>query len=328
MKICFIDPTNIEYSFKDINDPKIRGAESIFINLSKTLSENGNQIFIFSNCKDEYLSQSYSWTNISKIHNFKNNFDIVISNNDTQILDIIDCKKKFVISHSVQSIEKSLRKKQFFSYFKNRPTYLLLGKYHQSKMSKVFSIFGSKIIDYGVDKIFEDKEILPYHNDKLSYFTSRQDRNLDILIDIWKNDIFEKKKNFTLHVTPINEDLRKYNIFNRSMLPRPDFINEISSARMIILPGHTAELYCLAALEALELCLPVVTMGIGSLSERVNHEFNGLISKNYKEFSNNIIELYENDTLWYRLRSNLIANRGKNSWFNAAKKFMEIVNNK
>jgi len=25
---------------------------------------------------------------------------------------------------------------------------------------------------------------------------------------------------------------------------------------------------------------------------------------------------------------NLIANRGKNSWFNAAKKFMEIVNNK
>ena len=112
------------------------------------------------------------------------------------------------------------------------------------------------------------------------------------------------------------------------MLPRPDFINEISSARMIILPGHTAELYCLAALEALELCLPVVTMGIGSLSERVNHGFNGLISKNYKEFSNNIIELYENDTLWYRLRSNLIANRGKNSWFNAAKKFMEIVNNK
>ena len=117
MKICFIDPTNIEYSFKDINDPKIRGAESIFINLSKTLSENGNQIFIFSNCKDEYLSQSYSWTNISKIHNFKNNFDIVISNNDTQILDIIDCKKKFVISHSVQSIEKSLRKKQFFLVF-------------------------------------------------------------------------------------------------------------------------------------------------------------------------------------------------------------------
>ena len=67
MKICFIDSTNIRYSFKDINDPKIRGAESIFINLSKTLSENGNQIFIFSNCKDEYLSQSYSWTNISKI---------------------------------------------------------------------------------------------------------------------------------------------------------------------------------------------------------------------------------------------------------------------
>ena len=34
-------------------------------------------------------------------------------------------------------------------YLKNKPTYLLLGKYHESKMSKLFSIYGTKTIEYG-----------------------------------------------------------------------------------------------------------------------------------------------------------------------------------
>ena len=40
------------------------------------------------------------------------------------------------------------------SYLKNKPTYLLLGDYHKSKMSKLFSIYGTMIIDYGLDEIF------------------------------------------------------------------------------------------------------------------------------------------------------------------------------
>ena len=67
--------------------------------------------------------------------------------------------KKFVISHSIQSIEKALRKKQLFSYFRNKPKYLLLGNYHKSQMSKIFSIYGTDIIDYGVDNIFETTKI-------------------------------------------------------------------------------------------------------------------------------------------------------------------------
>ena len=48
---------------------------------------------------------------------------------------------------------------------------------------------------------------------------------------------------------------------------------------MLLVPGHKAELYCLAAEEARELCVPIVTMGIGSLYERVEHEKTGYIAK-------------------------------------------------
>ena len=327
MKICFVDTNKLEYSFEDINNQKLRGAESIFINLSKKLSERGLNIAVFSNCKKENLLKNYSWLNLNRINEFKNNFDIVISNNDTQILDKFNCKKKFVISHSILSIEKSLRKKQFFSYFKNKPKYLLLGNYHKSKMSKIFSIYGTDIINYGVDEIFENKKISNYNDNKISFFTSRQDRNLNILIEVWKENIFNKNFDYKLLITPIKENLEQYNIFNRKMLNKEAFIEQISKARMIILPGHKAELYCLSALEASELCIPVVTMGIGSLSERVEHNITGLISKNKHNFAKDILEMYQNDHMWNEIRNNLISKRGQNSWLKASKKFFEIINN-
>ena len=327
MKICFVDTIDINYSFEDINNYKIRGAETIFINLSKKLSENGLEIVVFNNCKKEISLNKYTWLKLDRINEYKNDFDIVISNNDTQILDKFNSKKKFVISHSILSIEKALRKKQLFSYLRNKPIYLLLGNYHKSQMSKIFSIYGTEIIDYGVDEIFETMKISNYKDNKLSFFTSRQDRNLDILVEVWKKNIFNKDLKYKLFITPIKKNLEHLNIFNRNMLNKEAFVKQISESRMIILPGHKAELYCLSALEAAELCIPIVTMGIGSLSERVEHNITGLISKNKNDFAKDILEMYQNDDMWNEIRNNLVSRRGQNSWTKAAKNFFKIINN-
>tara|TARA_B100001250_G_scaffold413563_1_gene448110 strand:- start:524 stop:1510 length:987 start_codon:yes stop_codon:yes gene_type:complete len=326
MKICFVDKTKSEYSFKDINSYEIRGAESILINFSKELSKMGHEVVVFNNCKDEYISNSYTWINLNKISNYKNSFDIVISNNETSCLSNFNCKKKFVISHSIQTIEKFIRQNQFFSYIKNKPIFLLIGKYHEKKMSKLFSIYGTRIIRYGVDEIFEKKELLTEIDNDLSYFTSRQDRNLDVLLNTWKENIISNRPASKLYITPIKDNLESSNIYNRKMLNRSDFINEIIKSRMIIIPGHKAELFCLSALEASELCIPIVTMGIGSLSERVEHGVTGLISKNKSEFAKNILEIYNNDDLWSEIRSNLKNRRGQNSWNLATINFFDTIN--
>ncbi len=328
MKICFVDVSKTDYSFKNLNDEYIRGAESIFINLSKNLSDIGCKVFVFNNTKYEFKSFNYNWFNLKQIKNYNNFFDVVISNNDTNILSKFKCKKKFVISHSILSIEKAIRKNQIFNYFINKPTYLLIGNYHKKNMSKIFSIFNSKVINYGVEKIFEEKKISnSFIDNKVAYFTSRQDRNLEYLIKTWKEFISPKKMNFKLYVTPLNEDLTKFNIYNRKMLSKNEYIDDLIKARMLILPGHKAELFCLSALEASELCIPIVTMGYGSLAERVEHGITGLIAKNSKEFSNFIIELFNNNKLWLDLRNNLILKRGKNSWESATYKFLDTIKN-
>ena len=119
-------------------------------------------------------------------------------------------------------------------------------------MSKIFSIFNSKVINYGVEKIFEEKKISnSFIDNKVAYFTSRQDRNLEYLIKTWKEFISPKRMNFRLYVTPLNEDLTKFNIYNRKMLSKNEYIDDLIKARMLILPGHKAELFCLSALKYL-----------------------------------------------------------------------------
>ena len=325
MKVCFVDKTEFQYNYQDINKPFIRGAENILINLSLCISELGHEVVVFNNCSKEYKSINYSWLNIKRIDHNNIYFDVAISNNDTRLLDKINSTKKFVISHSLLNIEKFIRKKQFKSYFKNKPIYLLLGKYHESKMSKLFAIYGTKTIDYGLDKVFIDKTVENNIENNLAMFTSRTDRNLDLLIDVWKSSIITKNNELKLYVTPVNNNLEKFGIFNRNFVDKNEFIKQLVKSRVILLPGHKAELYCLAASEAQELCLPIVTMGIGSLSERVEHYTTGLIAKNKKQFSDYIIEIFSNNELWLTFRNNLLSKRGQKTWFNATKNFLKII---
>ena len=56
---------------------------------------------------------------------------------------------------------------------------------------------------------------------------------------------------------------------------------DLIKSKVLLVPGHKAELYCIAAEEARELCIPIVTLGIGSLSERVEHGITGFVAKKY-----------------------------------------------
>ena len=79
----------------------------------------------------------------------------------------------------------------------------------------------------------------------------------------------------------------------RKLDDRSKLIEDLKKSRVCLIPGHKAELFCLVAEEAKELCVPIVTLGIGSLAERVAHEKSGLIAKNDLQFSEYIFELFQ-----------------------------------
>ena len=323
MKICLLDDVNIEYNTNSINSNIIRGAENVIINLSLELANLNHDVIVYNNCKENIKIKNVNWVNINNI-NDNPKFDLAISNNDIRLFDKVNANKKFLISHSIQSIEKFIRKGQLFSFIKHKPKLLLLSNYHKKNRNFFLRFFGSFIVDWAVDSIFLDCKLNLKINNNQAIFTSHVDRNLDLLVNIWKNKIFNSQNSKKLLITPINKDLTKYNIFNRKFSNKIDLLSDILNSRMFLIPGHKAELFCIAAEEARELCVPIVTLGIGCLKERVNHNETGFIANNINEFVDYANLLFNDNEIWLEMRKNLINLRGSKKWSATAEKLVEI----
>ena len=324
MKICFLDASNIPYTSADINSEKLRGAENAIINLSSELAKSGNKVYVYNSCLNNITLNNVHWINLNNI-NKDIVYDYAFTNNDMRLFNRVKAKHFFAFSHSIQSIEKFIRKRQLISYLKFKPKLILLGKYHNQTRNFLLKIFGKIDIQWAVDPIFINTKINDNLIENIGIFTSREDRNLNILIDIWKNKIFPKNNNIKLLATPSKLIDNNFNIFARNFGPKKLLINDLLKSKVALIPGHKSELFCIAAEEARELCVPIITLGIGSLSERVNHGITGLIAKNVNEFAQYTIDIFQDQKLWITLRNNLIKKRASKQWDIVAKDLINKI---
>ena len=313
MKICFLDNSPIPYTSNDLNSKNIRGGENAIIHLSNELSKLDNEIVVYNSFKDICTINGVKWSNIS--HANKNlTYDIAFTNNDIKLFDKIIAKKYVAFSHSIQSIEKFIRKGQLFSYLKYKPKIVLLGKYHKENRNYLLKLFGTINLEWAVDPLFLEAKLDENLIENRAIFTSRRDRNLDLLIKLWIKDIFPKNKSIKLYSTPSELIENDYNIFARNFEDKTTMVKDLLKSKVLLVPGHKGELYCIAAEEARELCIPIITLGIGSLSERVEHGITGFIAKDPEEFAHYTLKIFNDENLWKDLRNNLIKLRGSKKW--------------
>ena len=313
MKICFLDNSPIPYTTNDLNSKDIRGAESVLIHLSNELTKLDNKVVVFNNSLENKTINGVKWSNLNNVN--KNiTYDLAFTNNDMKLFDKIIANKYVAFSHSIQTIEKFIRKGQLISYLKYKPKIILLGKYHSNKRSYLLKMFGSINLEWAVDPLFLETKLDEGIIENRAIFTSRRDRNLDMLIDIWKKKIFTQNKSIKLYTTPSNLIDNNYNIFTRNFNDKQSMVKDLLKSKVLLVPGHKGEIFCIAAEEARELCIPIVTLGIGSLSERVEHGITGFVAKNYEEFADYTLKIFNDENLWKDLRNNLIKLRGTKKW--------------
>ena len=133
-KIYFIEKT-IPFDANDISSPKISGSEKTLINISTEIAKSDNFIVkVFNLILSNKVINNVEWINIDNSKNFDSP-DFLISMSDVNLLSYINCKKNYLWSHSVQPIEKFIRKGQLLPFLKHRPIMLLEGKYHYETRS-------------------------------------------------------------------------------------------------------------------------------------------------------------------------------------------------
>ena len=322
MRICFLDNSPFPYTSNDLNSIDIRGAENAIINLSQELVTFGNDVDVYNNCLENCIINGVSWSNL-KNSNTDKVYDVAFTNNDVRLFGKILAKKYVAFSHSIQTIEKFIRKGQLLSFLKYKPKIVLLGDYHNKNRNFFLKIFGTINLKWAVDPIFLNASLDESLIENKAIFTSRRDRNLDILIKIWKQKIFPKNKFIKLLSTPCDFIDNNFNIFSRNFGDKKSMIKDMLKSKVLLVPGHKGELFCIAAEEARELCIPIITLGIGSLSERVEHGVTGFIAKNNDEFADFTLNIFNNYNLWKELRNNLLKRRGSKKWQTVASNLLK-----
>ena len=328
MKIFFLEKS-IPFNSLDLNSFKIGGAEKILINISNELAKYKNlDIKVFNNVKKRQLISNVEWVNIND-YDYQIEPDILIAFSDANLFKNYKAKKKFLWSHSVQNLEKFIRKNQLISYLKHKPVLILEGDYHFNKRPFLTSFFGKKILKLAPDYEFIDESVdINFFPEKKCIFSTKSDRNLDILLKAW-NEIYKSNKDAKLYINPpfkLSEAQIKQNIFLREKGNKKNLINDLKNSRIMLVPGHKGEVYCLAAEEARELCVPIVTLGYGSLSERVIHNKTGFVANDIDEFINFSLKLLNDDELYLQIRKNLFNIRNIRNYSHVARDLLKITN--
>lgn len=71
--------------------------------------------------------------------------------------------------------------------------------------------------------------------------------------------------------------------------------------------------------------VPVVTLGIGSLKERVVHGQTGFIASEYKTLGEHTIALLGDDKLWSAMHAHAIATRQNAGWAPKAAAWEDLI---
>jgi len=330
-KIIIVDNSNLSYSGDDINGTFLRGTEASLILLSEQFVKMGIDVDYCNCINGKKKVNGVNYLNKNKIDK-KILYDLAIVISDANEFARVSSKKKAIFSNSNQPFEKFIRKKQLIPFFKFKPIVITLCDYQYKKRSFFTSFYGKKTIPITVDPKFLNIDIdIDYIPKKKVVYNIRSNRNLDHLIKIWCEKIFPVNNEFQLYITPnlieYTDELRKKNIFLRKIGTRSEMIDELKDYRALTYLGHKSDIFTLTAEEAVKLCLPVITLGTGSLKERVTHNETGFIANNDQEFANYTINLLNDDAFYLDLKTKMLKKRKENNWEQIANHWIQYFLN-
>jgi glycosyltransferase involved in cell wall biosynthesis len=247
-----------------------------------------------------YLNKHYETllTNSLTIKIKKTKWDIVISSNDSIVFDLVNAKRKILWLHNKLQIEKAFRKKQLFSILFNNIEAVFVSNYLNYKTTKLYGFKKRIVIPNFLPKIFEN-----YKNTKKSYLTKKRivwsvqrEKGLDKVIEIWINKVNVMAPKAELHIFVENKinvnKLIKENIFFHGKIPRDKLLDFYKKSIGMICLGYD-ETFCLNAIEAMKMGLPVISLGETALNELIINKKNGYKINNIENIHKPILNLID-----------------------------------
>ena len=301
------------------------GTEQAVINLTGALAGLGDRVTVAGGARTEHTLNGVTWC-----PGIPAGADLHVAINDATLLPA-GSATPVVWFHNEVSLIKEIRRARLPALLRHRPAAVFIGTGQAKNASQLFPFRCRKVIPYGLsDRILAARAtgaLPPPH----AMFTSQAYRGLRHVIAMWQQVIVPAVPGATLTAFIAEHDVPAYRALvshpSITVMPRigNDAIHErLRQTRVLLAPGHVSETFCLAAAEAIALGVPVVTLGIGSLKERVRDGIDGHVCRNFAGMGEQACRILLDEPHWRHLHVNGIATRSGQSWRKVAEKWQAL----
>jgi beta-1,4-mannosyl-glycoprotein beta-1,4-N-acetylglucosaminyltransferase len=287
-----------------LNERGVHGVETTYIELAKSLVQNGAEVFLFCNTQKQHKYDDVYYIPIEHLDVYVNyNPSAVITSREHAILDKFTCKK-------ILWLQDASPFQNDLGVFSKADITVCSSPWHRHFIAQTCAGWVNaqkiKVLPLGMDKsLFADP---PQSRDALQFiYASNPNRGLNHLLEWWseikqvlplaKLDIYygwestaswgqspeykqriEDEKNLVLRLVARSSDIRL-----RGRVTRNELIQAMQRAGVLTYPNDFVETYCLTAMEAQAAGMVVITTDLAALATTVNRESNILICNDPNE---------------------------------------------
>jgi glycosyltransferase involved in cell wall biosynthesis len=306
------------------------GIESSVAQLAEALARRGHDVTVFNGVRAPSREYGVQWRPFEEAGAGARG-DIGIAVASPKAFGGASFRSPIFWLHNPVKTSRIIRRGEVWLLVRTRPLIVVLGAYHASLMPKWLPSKGTAIVHHGIHEDFFRPEPAPEAPPPRAIFTSQPYRGLDWLLDLWPDikrqvpaatfDVFAPKN----HQAAANAARNALDgVTFRGSIARAALAQNLRSARVQLIPGHRDETYCLAAAEATASGVPIVSLGIGSLSERVKDGQTGFIARSKDEFIAKTVALLSDDGLWQGMHRACLADASLRRWDERAREWESL----
>jgi glycosyltransferase involved in cell wall biosynthesis len=308
------------FSGETMRSSSIGGIESSVVQLAEALAKRGHDVAVFNGVPARRFEYGVEWRPIAEAGE-RTRGDIGIAVASPKAFGGASFRRPVFWLHNPLKSSRVIRRGEVWPLLRARPLIVVLGEYHASRAPKWLPSRGRAILHHGVHEDFFRPEPAFEPPPPRAIFTSQPYRGLDWLLDLWGEikrrvpeaafDVFAPKS----HQAAANAQRDSLDgVSFRGSIDRAALAHELRAARAQFIPGHRDETYCLAAAEAIASGVPVVTLGVGSLSERVRDGETGFVARNRDEFIAKAAALLSGDGVWSAMHRACLSETSLTTW--------------
>ncbi len=251
--------------------------------------------------------------------------DICVAVNDARLLEGRG-GLPVVWFHNEVDAWREVRKGRLAALWRHRPLAVFIGTEQARSASRLLPFRRRVVIPYGLPPAVLAAAPEAGVPGPCAVFTSQAYRGLREVVAMWRAEVSPRVPGARLVAYVADGDVAAYralaeadgSIEVRGRVGNAAMLDVLRGARVLLAPGHVSETFCLAAAEAVAMGVPVVTLGTGSLKERVANGVTGFVCGDWAEMASRVREVLEDAALWGRMRSAGLASRSGMDWVSAA----------